>query len=84
MLVLSTICAHFLIQNILTQKVPNGAKPQSNGWAYKDVTSEIPNHTVGNKISAVNIINHTFYILNHKDHFPSFRLHLDYIYPSYY
>lgn len=47
---------------ILTQKVSNGQKPSAQGWAYKDVTSEIPNHTVGTKISAVNIINHTFYL----------------------
>tara|TARA_R110000744_G_scaffold55631_10_gene117521 strand:+ start:3104 stop:5512 length:2409 start_codon:yes stop_codon:yes gene_type:complete len=47
---------------ILTQKVPNGQKPAPQGWNLKDVTSEIPNHTVGTKISAVNIINHTFYL----------------------
>jgi len=47
---------------ILTQKVPNGTTLSPHGWGYTDVTAKIPGHTVGNKISAASIINHTFYL----------------------
>ena len=47
---------------ILTQKVINGQKPSAQGWSYKDVTSDIPNHVAGTKISSANIINNTFYL----------------------
>ena len=47
---------------ILTQIVPNGSAPLPSAWKYKDVTSLIPNHLVGDKISATNLINKTFYL----------------------
>ena len=47
---------------LLTQVVSSGSEPSPSAWKYKDVTSEIPNHTVGNKILATNLINHTFYL----------------------
>jgi hypothetical protein len=48
--------------HILWQLVPNGQKISPNGWNMKNITAEIPGHTVGNKISATNIINQTFFI----------------------
>jgi|TARA_R110002012_G_scaffold128329_3_gene280690 hypothetical protein len=50
---------------ILTQFVANGSasmNPSPQGWAYKDVTGHIPNHTYGDKITASNLIGHTFYL----------------------
>ena len=48
--------------HILWQLVPNGQQVDPNGWNMKDITGDIPNHTVGNKISAANIINQTFFL----------------------
>jgi len=48
--------------HILWQIVPNGQKVSPHGWNMKNITSDIPNHTVGNKIDSINIINQTFFI----------------------
>ena len=47
---------------LLTQETTTGQQPAAQGWGYHDITSRIPNHTVGNKIDAANIINQTFYL----------------------
>ena len=47
---------------LLSQIVSSGAEPAPELWKKKDVTAEIPNHTVGNKILATNLIGHTFYL----------------------
>jgi len=46
--------------HLLTQVVPNGGVLQPTAWKYKTVTNEIPNHVVGGKIQAPNLINKTF------------------------
>ena len=47
---------------ILTQLVPNGNTLNPANWYYRDVTAQLTNHTVGDKISASQLVGHTFYI----------------------
>jgi len=51
---------------LLVQVVTNGStvnmQPDPSNWQWKDVTNLIPNHTVGDKIVATNLVDHTFYI----------------------
>jgi hypothetical protein len=47
---------------ILTQLVQNGNTLNPADWHYRDVTAELTNHTVGDKISASQLVGHTFYI----------------------
>ena len=40
---------------VLVQKVDTGDQPSPDGWKIIDMTSEIPNHTVGGYINPVNM-----------------------------
>jgi hypothetical protein len=44
----------------LVQKVTSGNLPSSSNWKMIDLTSSIPNHTVGNLINPTNLRNYTF------------------------
>lgn len=43
-------------------QVTSGGDPLPGGWSYLDMTSDIPNHTVGNAISANNLVGTTVYL----------------------
>lgn len=49
---------------VLIQKVNAGTLPNPALWRIIDMTSQIPNHTVGNLISATNLSNKRFIIHN--------------------
>lgn len=49
---------------VLVQKTDLGSLPTPDAWKLINMTSNIPNHTVGNLISPVNMVNYSFVIDN--------------------
>lgn len=49
---------------VLLQEVDTGDLPRHDSWYSIDLTSSIPNHTVGNLINPTNMSNYTFTLTN--------------------
>lgn len=49
---------------VLAQKQPSGTYPDPTAWKLIDLTSDILNHTVGNRIDPINLQGSTFFINN--------------------
>ena len=49
---------------ILVQKTDLGNLPTPDAWKLIDMTSEIPNHTIGNLINPINMVDYSFVIDN--------------------